>query len=407
MIEVISQSEEPNRRWLAHAERGMQQLLGRKDLGFLELPSRSKVWEQSYSVGDSLRRHYQKVVVLGIGGSALGTRVLATGLNIPVSQIDIWDGADALAFWRQLGSIGPLEKIHWLIVSKSGTTLETLTLANFVNQFYREKRVNFFEHATVISELVGNPLTAWAKKNKVRIVEFPLDVGGRFSVLTPVSLVPMAFAGIDLTQIREGAQWVQNQSGLVHLLIGHVLGNIEKEKWITLFWFYVDRLTLMGEWIRQLWSESLAKERALDGSAAQRVPTPMFCRGPTDQHSILQQIMEGAKDKYIWFFRSHDSESFGPPLSQNQFDGFDFMVGKKLGALLAAEASATQDALQAKGVPTLTLLTKGLGPKEFGGYFMLFELIIGAVGELLNINAYDQPGVELGKKLAKEALWKH
>ena len=248
----------------------------------------------------------------------------------------------------------------------------------------------------------------WARKEGVPSLEIPKDVGGRFSVLTPVGILPAAFYGLDVSALREGAAWALNQDDLIAQLTAQSLLSFKRDEWVTLFWAYADGLRDFGLWTQQLWAESLGKAKNRKGGEAPRASTPIPAIGSSDQHSILQQVMEGARDKFLWFLRVEASETNstegGVTLERNLFDCQALMNGKTMGDLFGAMASATQSALEKQGVQSLTLTTQELNERSIGALFMILELVIGALGEALDINAFDQPGVEAGKILARKIL---
>jgi glucose-6-phosphate isomerase len=187
-------------------------------------------------------------------------------------------------------------------------------------------------------------------------------------------------------------------------LTAQSLKSFEREEWITLFWVYCNRLFTWGLWVQQLWAESLAKKKNRQGQEAPRASTPIALVGANDQHSVLQQVAEGARDKFIWFMRVRESETAGPVLKKSQFANQTYLEGKSLGALLSAESQATMKALQQNQVQSLCLEVDRLDEATMGALFMILELVVGALGEAFDINAFDQPGVELGKRLALEIL---
>lgn len=169
-------------------------------------------------------------------------------------------------------------------------------------------------------------------------------------------------------------------------------------------WSYNSRMKNFGLWFQQLWAESLGKAVKWDGSPAPRVSSPLCAVGASDQHSILQQVMERAKDKFVVFQRFADTEGGTKKILQPQFPETKSLQGRTMGALLGVEAQSTQETLNHNGVSTLTLSYKALDEESLGYQFMLWELVVAGLGEVLGINAFDQPGVELGKVLAKKKL---
>lgn len=389
------------------ARNAVRALKSRKDLGFFQLPEREQLWLTSDARARELRKQSNRLVVLGMGGSSLGGRALLQALNSWKNTHDVhyMDNVDADHFWKLMKSRNDLQTTHWVIVSKSGNTIETLTMAEFIDQHLREKGFKKLSAvSTVISEADDNPLMRWARKEGVPSLEIPKDVGGRFSVLTPVGLLPAAFYGLDLGQIREGAAWALKQDDLLARLTAQTLQSFERNEWITQFWSYSDSLKDFGLWTQQLWAESLGKAKSRSGGQAPRASTPMAATGSSDQHSVLQQVMEGARDKFLWFLRVQTSEVGGPKLEKNLFDCQQLMHGKSMGQLLSAMATATRDALAKDGVQSLTLTTEQLNERTVGALFMILECVVGALGEAMDINAFDQPGVEAGKIIARGIL---
>jgi glucose-6-phosphate isomerase len=392
---------------LATARTAYDRLKGRQDLGFVNLPERSSLWTSADARAKEIRKNSHGLIVLGMGGSSLGGRAFLQALTNwnATHQVQFLDNVDADRFFNWLRSRNELQDYHWVIVSKSGNTIETLTMAECIDQHLRTsgfKRLS--ASSTVISESADNPLMRWARKEGVPALEIPKDVGGRFSVLSPVGLLPAAFYGIDLNAVREGARWAMTQSELICQLTAQSLMSFERSEWITLFWAYADGLRDFGLWTQQLWAESLGKAKNNQNQPAPRASTPIPCVGSSDQHSILQQVMEGYRDKFAWFFRVTESEKAGIPIERSLFDCQGLMHDKTMGQLFGAMASATISALEKQGVQSLTLTTERLDEKSVGALFMILELVVGTIGEALNINAFDQPGVELGKRLARDIL---
>jgi glucose-6-phosphate isomerase len=165
-------------------------------------------------------------------------------------------------------------------------------------------------------------------------------------------------------------------------------------------------MSWFGRWIQQLWAESLAKKIDNKGKTALRTSTPMPCLGAMDQHSLLQQFMEGANDKYFVFLKFSHLLNFGPRLQKSTTVGMEIMQNRTMGELLFAEAKATRQALEMQGRHTIELELQDTSIRSIGYLFMFFQLVVAGLGQMMDINAFDQPGVELGKRLAKEILLK-
>ncbi len=407
MWQLTHQTKKSDPALLEKARTGVKALKARTDLGFLQLTERDELWTTSENRAREIRRNSLKLVVLGMGGSSLGGRAVFQALQnfSSTHELIFIDNVDSDRFWKWLKSETDFSSYHWVIISKSGNTIETLTMAESVDQHLRlggHKRLA--TQCTVISEVDDNPLMRWAKKENVLTLEIPKDVGGRFSVLCPVGLLPAAFYNVDLEQMREGARWALKQDELIVELTAQTLMSWKRDEWVTLFWAYSDGLKDFGLWIQQLWAESLGKAKDREGGKAPEASTPIAAVGSSDQHSILQQVMEGRRDKFLWFFRVEEAETSGPKLERNLFDCQSLMLNKNMGDLFGAMATATRDALAENSVQSLTLQTKVLDAHAIGALFMLFELVVGALGETMNIDAFNQPGVEQGKLIARKIL---
>lgn len=391
--------------FIKHAYEAHQQLLARKDLGFLQLPERSELWLSAEQRAQEIREHFSCAVIVGIGGSSLGARALLQALEHQSNTFKLYffENPDPVYFRSQMDSLGDIRKVHWVFISKSGSTMETLTLADFILQELGSERLNA-QAFTVISNPAQNPLVEWAKALGACHLEIPTDVGGRFSVLSPVGLLPAALAGHSLEEIRQGALWALKEKELVQQLVVQVLSSFERREMTTLFWVYANPLQDWAAWLQQLWAESLAKLSTRDAEEAPPVSSPFVLLGANDQHSILQQLMEGTKDKWVWFFQVEDYSTHGVNLQRSHFGDKMPWVNRKMGEVLEAERSATYEALDQAGVSVLHVSIPTLSPYVMGAAFMLFQVLIGVLGEAININAYDQPGVEIGKGLAKKKL---
>jgi len=243
-----------------------------------------------------------------------------------------------------------------------------------------------------------------ADKNQIPRLEIPLDVGGRFSVLSPVGMFVASFLNLQVDDFRAGARKALLSEDLISEFIAQTIQSFERKESITLFWFYNSSLFSLGGWLQQLWAESLGKKVNLSGEAAPFVSTPIYAISASDQHSILQQVIEGLKDKFVVFLRFEKNEQGSVVLNNSHFAETKNLVQKTMGVLLAAEAEATEEALRKSGVSTFACSTKVMDEFTLGYVFMFFQLVVAGIGEYLQINAFDQPGVELGKRLAKEKL---
>lgn len=392
------------------AKKSLNSLLARDDVGFFRLSDKRSFWLKSQSRALEVSEKFDRLVVVGIGGSSLGAQAIANamGYRLPghkkVSFLSNVDGMEMLSFFEKLKEQKVIKKTHWLFVSKSGGTKETLTLLDFVEQWLCGEGESLAKFSTVISEDKKSPLVDWAYENQVPVVPMDLDIGGRFSVLTPVGMFPAAFLGLKMDCFLDGAQKALENRQVVEDLVAASLQSFSKQEWVTGFWIYCSFFATAGQWIQQLWAESLAKKENSKGEDGPQVSTPLPLIGSIDQHSVLQQMSEGKEKKFIWFFRVKEAESCGPALGQGRFSKYTGMANKEIGQMLGAFACSTQQSLKEQGVHSLMCELNDLSEGELGEFFMTMMLVVGAIGEALEINAFDQPGVELSKTLVSQYL---
>lgn len=401
MISIIQSGHKISTQHLELAKKSLAQFKNRKDVGFLEIPDRAHLWHEALVLAQRLNKSFTDLVLVGVGGSSLGVRVLREVFSL--KRLHFIDNVDAFEFERTLAAL-PLEKSLFVFVSKSGTTIETLTALEFIHIQFKKQNLDLPKHSVVITENKSSSLKAWAGQHHVPSLEIPMDVGGRFSVLTSVGMFPAAFFNLDIEAFRDGARSAISAESEIAEMMAQSMMSWQREEWIFSLWSYSNRMRFFGGWLQQLWAESLAKKINRDGGEAPRVSTPVPLIGASDQHSILQQVMEGAKDKFVVFHRFSDAEKGSFKLGPSLFAETASLQNKTMGELLGAEAEATQESLAANGISTMTLMTKVLDERSLGFLFMFWQLTVAGLGEALNIDAFNQPGVELGKVLAKQKL---
>lgn len=380
-------------------------LLTRPESGFARLPQKENLWTAIDLRAREVARNTTHMVVVGMGGSSLGGQALLSSCPRPAGrgQVSFLDNIDADHFWTWLRSRLDLGSTHWVIISKSGNTIETLALADQIDQHLRasgHRRLS--TNATVISETRDNPLTHWARREGVPILEIPSDVGGRYSVLSAVGGLPAAYAGLKCDRLVAGAKWTLENLDLVARLAA--LGQLQAQRGdqMTMLWSYAEGLRRFGFWWQQLWAESLAKPLTEEFPYPATIPVP--CVGACDQHSVLQQAMQGGRPLSAFFIRVAASEETTTKLERSLFESQSFLVGKTLGDLYATQAESTRLALQEQGVPTAVLRTKVLDERSLGALFMLWEMAIAVQGLRRGVNPFDQPGVERGKQMTLARL---
>lgn len=378
---------------------GLRRLKLRTDLGFLNLPFRDELWEASRSRAENLKSAFDVLVVLGIGGSSLGAKVLRDFAEPSMrSRLMFIESPEEAGLVELLGSLSDLSRVHFVAISKSGTTLESLAQLSWLVAEFRSRGLQFEQQLTVITECRSSPLYDWAQKNKVFCLEVPIDVGGRFSVFSPVGVFPAAWFGLDLEALKQGAVRALRDEDWVAQVARASIKSFQRNEWITLFWSYGAKWHHLGLWWQQLWSESLAKKNG------PRVSTPVPLQGPIDQHSVLQQIVEGEKDKWIWMWKSPLDPAIRSLESPFQTD---WPLNKNnLSQIVETQFLATCEALREAEVSIIQMRPQDDSMFTLGYVLMSLQLLIGTLGEVFGINAFNQPGVERGKVIAKLSLSK-
>ncbi|EHQ90143.1 glucose-6-phosphate isomerase [Desulfosporosinus youngiae] len=367
---------------------------------------------------DTAAANFENLVVLGIGGSALGPLAVQQALNhyyyneLPPEKrgyrprLYVVDNIDPVRF-KELLEMLDLRKTLFNVISKSGNTSETM--AQFLIVRDNLRRVcgdTYGEHIVVTTDKEKGNLLPIALKEGFQRFVIPGGIGGRFSELTPVGLLAAAICGIDIAQLLEGAlsmdrriretQGVLLNPAQLRAALAHHLW--QKGKTISVFMPYADSLKTMADWYAQLWAESLGKRYDRQGREVHAGQTPVKALGVTDQHSQVQLYVEGPDDKVITFVTiGNFKESQVIPLDPELPEDIHFLGGRTLEELLFAEQKATEYALTLAGRQHQKIILSKLDAYNLGQLLLLLEWETAYMGELLNINAYDQPGVEEGK----------
>jgi glucose-6-phosphate isomerase len=301
------------------------------------------------------------------------------------------------------------------VISKSGSTVET-SAQFMVARRWVEATVGtgFREHFLLITDPERGSLRELAVREGYRTCSIPPGVGGRFSALTPVSLLPLACAGVDIEALLNGAAEFAPRVCHADLASNPAYLNAAlqylayaKGLHISVLMPYSDRLRDMADWYRQLWAESLGKKHALDGTVRHVGPTPVDALGTTDQHSQVQLYMEGPFDKIITFLAV---DEFDRDLTMTACPGaaaLDYLAGRSMGELIRMERLATAAALARNGRSNCTLSVSRVTAEAVGALIYLFEVQTLFAGYLFEVNPLDQPGVEEGKEFTYALMGRH
>lgn len=381
-------------------------VMGNKALGFRYLPKgQNELLGDIVATAQDIRASFDNFVVLGIGGSALGPIAVHQALSTAEETIKLYveDNVDPVRLGRVFGGLD-LKRTMFNVVTKSGKTSETMAQLMYVAGALKEAGLPMSSHVIATTDAKSGDLIRIAKTEGLKTFVIPTDVGGRFSELTPVGLLPAAVCGIDIRALLEGAAYMDevcmreqdNPAALFALL--HVLG-MRKGFDVSVMLPYADSLKFMADWYAQLWAESLGKRYGRDGRDVYAGQTPVKALGVTDQHSQIQLYTEGPFDKIITFLKVEKfSSDLTIPAAFDYIEDLQFLAGKTFGQLLEAERSATEYALCKAGRPNLTITLPEVTAYTVGALLHFFEMATAYAGEMLDINAFDQPGVEEGKK---------
>jgi glucose-6-phosphate isomerase len=383
------------------------------DYGFPHLPFQAAVVREIGRYAGEVRGSYDTVCVVGIGGSALGSWALDCGIRGPHPvqgafttghpRLVILDNVDPSFTKAALASMDP-QKTLVVVIAKSGGTAETVATFLVVREWLgadSAKRI-----AAVTADGKGD-LFELAKREGYRTFFIPENVGGRFSVLSPVGLLPAALIGIDIRKLTRGAAamthscWQEDLGENIALrgALCHWLLWTRKNKPIQVAFPYSNHLWGTAFWFRQLWAESLGKARTRQGAVVHTGQTPVAALGTTDQHSQVQLYIEGPNDKVFTFWAVKRFHAPGKlPKQKLGLPAFDALAGHSLAELIDAERRATAAAMAANGRPSCTITLDRVDEEHLGAFLQMMEFQTAFMGELLDINAFDQEGVELGKK---------
>ncbi len=404
------------------------------EIGFPKLPDDRGVARAVAEFADDLRGGIDDVLLLGIGGSALSAYALDVALRGPhplqapvggkksarggkgkrgaragaKPRLVVLDNIDPGLAAAALEQLDP-KRTAVLVIAKSGSTAETLSEFLIVRQWMMKalgKKAR--TRIIAITDPQKGDLLAIAKEEQYPLFFVPPSVGGRFTVLSPVGLLPAALIGINIGKLLAGARaanavcWsakLAENPALAAAAVHHAL-NTKRGKSIEVVFAYSSFLWGAAFWYRQLWAESLGKRVDRAGKVVECGQTPVAALGATDQHSQLQLYMEGPRDKMITFWQVERLRAdLRIPRDFAGYDSCGYLGGKKMSALFNAERTATQAALTSAGRPNCRWTLARVDEHTLGAFFQMLEFQTAFAGELYGVDAFDQPGVELGKKM--------
>jgi glucose-6-phosphate isomerase len=390
---------------------------GEAMLGWLDLPSdragAEEIAEYARQAAGATGEGLSDLVVLGIGGSSLGALTVVSALQHPYRalqergeglRVHFVDNVDPDAIRGLMEVLDP-QRTLVNVISKSGTTAETMAAyLAFREWLERALGGDFAQRIVATTDPASGILRPLADRRGFRTFTVPPSVGGRFSVLSAVGLLPIALAGLDIGALLHGATRANEsarrpladnpmlQAALVQYLA------YRRGKPISVLMPYSSRLRNLGGWFVQLWAESLGKAESRSGSRVHEGSTPLAAMGATDQHSQVQLFNEGPNNKLVAFVRvERFAGETAIPDSEPELSELEYLAGQSFNRLINAEQAATAFALAQHDRPNYTLTMEELSADSLGELLQFLMWQTAVMGELTDIDTYDQPGVELGK----------
>ena len=346
------------------------------------------------------------IVVLGIGGSSLGTYAIHNFVKHKENdkKLHFLESTDPLDVAYRLKKID-LKDAFFILISKSGHTVETVSNLKYILSLVDITK----ENCAVISEL-DSALSSYANSQDIKIFEIPKDVGGRFSVFSPVGLLPLAIMGLNIKQLLNGCKIVSEsffaQSEYYENIMNKARFMVENKNRfnINVIFSYSSLLEGFNKWYIQLWGESLGK---LNINGTKQALTPIGLLGPVDQHSFLQLIMEGKRDKTVTFIKVEDFENdlTIPDITIKSLEDMDYLNNIKFKDLINMQADSTiQSIEELNDIPCDVITIERVDEFNIGKLMFAYQLLTSVIGAFVQINTYDQPGVEAGKIILKKRL---
>ncbi|MCK9224254.1 MAG: glucose-6-phosphate isomerase [Candidatus Muirbacterium halophilum] len=383
-----------------------------KTLGFFDAPKNTQLCDKINTLVKKYKdKNIKNFVVIGIGGSSLGNITINDAINGKLynekkkntPNIYFADNVDPEKLSDILEIINPSETL-FNVITKSGSTAETMSnFMLFYNTLEKACPDKIKENIIITTDREKGNLKIIADKLGIDTFEVPDNIGGRFSVLTAVGLISAAFTGVDINALMKGAEDMEkkcstddiekNPAYMAALI--HYLFYIEKNVNINVLMPYSESLGSLSDWFRQLWAESLGK---IDKNKKNVGITPAKSLGVIDQHSQVQLYIEGPYDKLITFIEvGKFRKNIVIPEVFSEVEGLSYLSGLSFGKLLTVEKKSTELALTEANRPNATLFVPEVNEYNLGQLFMFFEIMTAFAGELFEIDAFDQPGVESGK----------
>lgn len=392
------------------------------EIGFPNLPFDSKPVAKIEAYARKQRGRFHSILLLGIGGSALGPFALDVAVNGPrpfrrkgvPAELWVLDNVDPLVLGRALEQLDARKTLA-VVITKSGSTAETMAQFLIVYDWLRRKlgAKKAARQVAAVTDPAKGDLLDIARREGFELFFVPPNIGGRFSVLSPVGLLPAALVGASIKKLLAGAGSVAaacrkpdlSANPALQSAVHQYLLDTRYGKHIQVIYCYSNALYPLAFWYKQLWAESLGKQFDRAKREVFCGQTPVEALGVTDQHSQSQLYMEGPKDKVVTFWEvAQDDYRLRIPKLFPKHSSTDYLGGRSLNELFRAEKFATELALTEAGRPNCTFVFPRADEHAIGQYMMVSMFQTAYAGELYDVNAFDQPGVELGKQLTYALL---
>lgn len=361
-----------------------------------------------------VENRFDNILILGIGGSALGGIAVTHALLHPYWNMLSKEERNGFPRIFFLDNVDPdqinglldildLRKTLVNVITKSGDTTETMAQYMIIkDRLEKELDDDYRKNIIVTTDKKTGILRQISEQEGYKTFVVPDDIGGRFSVFTAVGLLPFTLVGINIDEIIEGLkdidQALQNpdiseniaaQNALIHYLLDTKYG-----KNITVMMPYSDKLKYVTDWFIQLWAESLGKSSTIDGKTIHTGPTPIKAIGATDQHSQMQLFNEGPNNKIINFIRVGEFDTTVEIPQIFQYTGIGYLGGKTMNDLMNAEADSTQASLIDYSRPTITIKMPKINGYYIAQLLYMLEMQTAIAGALYNVNTFNNPSVE-------------
>ena len=376
-----------------------------KDIGYYTLPEQDI--DPILEYYNTIPNDIETIAVIGIGGSSLGAKAVYEFIK-PVKNLKrelyFFESTDPINI-REILSKLDISKTHFLVISKSGNTVETFSIYKYIYSLQ-----NNASAYTFITD-PNSPLEKYANEINASVLYLPDNVGGRFSVLSTVGLVPLALCDIDIQALLNGAKNIKDsffKDGYLKSILLEKASYYAKnhsQYHINCIFAYSDTLKYFCEWYVQLWGESLGKKQR--NSAFNVGLTPIGLIGPKDQHSFLQLIMEGTRDKSVTFIKIEDfnNDMKIPNISLPHLEELDTLNNLSFAKLINMQCDSVMESLKTqKDIPLDSITLPCVDENTMGKLMYYYELLTSLVGELIDVDTYNQPGVEAGKLILKKKL---